>query len=107
MRFMSFPPAHPAGTEEHRELSEGLALIRAAITQVDAQVNDYEKATRLKEIGSKIEPKSVGRVKDGWVLSREELGRGGRKLLHEGTVTWKAASGRLKGAALRLSGRYL
>ncbi|XP_072555789.1 rho guanine nucleotide exchange factor 18-like isoform X1 [Paramormyrops kingsleyae] len=85
-----------AGTEEHRELAEGLALIRAAITQVDAQVNDYEKATRLKEIGSKIEPKSVGKVKDGRGLSREDLGRGGRKLLHEGTVTWKAASGRLK-----------
>ncbi|XP_048832430.1 rho guanine nucleotide exchange factor 18-like isoform X2 [Brienomyrus brachyistius] len=85
-----------AGTEEHRELTEALALIRATITQVDAHVNDYEKATRLREITSKIEPKSVGKVKDGRVLSREDLGRGGRKLLHEGTVTWKAASGRLK-----------
>ena len=64
---------------------------------MDTNVNDYEKASRLRDIAAKLEPKSHGKIKDGRVFRREDLCQGRRKLLHEGTVNWKAASGRLKG----------
>ncbi|XP_036377327.1 rho guanine nucleotide exchange factor 18 isoform X1 [Megalops cyprinoides] len=85
-----------AGTEDHEDLTRALGLIKDTIMQVDAQVNEHEKATRLKDIASKMEPKSLGKIKDGRVFRREDLSQGRRKLLHEGTVNWKAASGRLK-----------
>ncbi|XP_036410058.1 rho guanine nucleotide exchange factor 18-like isoform X3 [Megalops cyprinoides] len=85
-----------AGTEEHQELTQALGLIKDVITQVDGQVNEYEKAVRLRDIAAKIEPKSQGKIKDGRVFRREDLTQGRRRLLHEGTVNWKAASGRLK-----------
>ncbi|KAL2089630.1 hypothetical protein ACEWY4_014318 [Coilia grayii] len=85
-----------AGTEEHEDLTRALGLIKEVITQVDTQVSDYEKASRLKDIAAKLEPKSHGKIKDGRVFRREDLCQGRRKLLHEGTVNWKAASGRLK-----------
>ncbi|TRZ01447.1 hypothetical protein DNTS_023545 [Danionella cerebrum] len=85
-----------AGTEEHEGLGQALGLIKDVIVQVDAQVSLYEKETRLREIVSKIEPKSHGKIKDGRVFSKEDLSQGRRKLLYEGTVNWKAASGRLK-----------
>ncbi|CAL1593637.1 unnamed protein product [Knipowitschia caucasica] len=85
-----------AGTQEFEELTHALALIKQKIVQVDALVNLYEKTTRLRDIYSKMEPKSQGKIKDGRVFRREDLAQGRRRLLHEGTVNWKAASGRLK-----------
>ncbi|XP_063057159.1 rho guanine nucleotide exchange factor 18 isoform X2 [Engraulis encrasicolus] len=85
-----------AGSEEHEDLTRALGLIKEVITQVDTQVNDYEKASRLRDIAAKLEPKSHGKIKDGRVFRREDLCQGRRKLLHHGTVNWKAASGRLK-----------
>ncbi|XP_056303689.1 rho guanine nucleotide exchange factor 18-like isoform X1 [Danio aesculapii] len=85
-----------AGTEEHEGLAQALGLIKDVIVQVDAQVSLYEKETRLREIASKMEPKSLGKIKDGRVFRKEDLSQGRRKLLFEGTVNWKAASGRLK-----------
>lgn len=87
----------PANTEEHEELARALGLIRSTIVQVDAQVNLYEKETRLREIAAKMEPKAFGKIKDGRIFRREDLTQGKRRLLYEGTVNWKAASGRLKG----------
>lgn len=85
-----------ADTEEHQTLVQGLALIKDAISQVNNQVSEYEKAARLREIGLRLEPKSQGRQKDGLLFRREDLTNGTRTLLHEGTVTWKS-SGRHKG----------
>ncbi|XP_028856542.1 rho guanine nucleotide exchange factor 18 isoform X2 [Denticeps clupeoides] len=85
-----------AGTEEHEELSRALALIKDSIMQVDTHVNDYKNAARLRDIAGKMELKSLGRIKGGRVFRREDLCQGRRKLLYEGTVNWKAASGRLK-----------
>lgn len=64
---------------------------------MDGHVNLYEKEARLREIASKMEPKSHGKIKDGRVFRKEDLSQGRRKLLYEGLVNWKAASGRLKG----------
>ncbi|XP_053094117.1 rho guanine nucleotide exchange factor 18 isoform X2 [Pangasianodon hypophthalmus] len=84
-----------ADSEEHTELAQALSLIKSAIMHVDAQVSLYEKETRLKEIAAKMEPKAFGKIKDGRIFRREDVTQG-RRLLYEGTVNWKAASGRLK-----------
>lgn len=89
-----------AGTEEHEDLTRSLGLIKDTIVQVDTLVNLYEKNSRLREIHNKMEPKALGKIKDGRVFRREDLAQGRRRLLHEGTVNWKAASGRLKGTIL-------
>lgn len=86
-----------AGTEEHEGLAQALGLIKDTIVQVDSQVNLYEKEARLREITSKMEPKSLGKIKDGRVFRKEDLSQGRRILLFEGMVNWKSASGRLKG----------
>ncbi|XP_071399428.1 rho guanine nucleotide exchange factor 18 isoform X1 [Centroberyx affinis] len=85
-----------AGTEEHEELTRALGLIKDSIVKVDALVNLHEKASRLRDIYNKMEPKALGKIKDGRVFRREDLAQGRRRLLREGTVNWKAASGRLK-----------
>ncbi|XP_029004831.2 rho guanine nucleotide exchange factor 18 isoform X2 [Betta splendens] len=85
-----------AGTGEHEDLTRALALIKDTIVQVDTLVNLHEKTSRLKDIQNKMEPKSLGKIKDGRVFRREDLAPDRRRLLHEGTVNWKAASGRLK-----------
>uniref|UniRef100_A0A8C5HFY0 Rho guanine nucleotide exchange factor 18-like n=1 Tax=Gouania willdenowi TaxID=441366 RepID=A0A8C5HFY0_GOUWI len=82
-------------TEEYKALVESLALMKDFISHVNTQVSEYEKATRLRNISLRLEPKSVGRLKDGRVLRREELLQGDRLLLYEGLVTWKS-SGRHK-----------
>lgn len=97
-----FPSA--AGTEEHTDLTRSLSLIKETIVQVDAQVNIHEKNSRLQDIHNKMEPKALGKFKDGRVFRREDLVRGRRRLLHDGTVSWKAASGRLKGLTTRETG---
>lgn len=90
-----------AGTEEQKDLTRSLSLIKEAIVQVDTQVNIQEKNSRLREIHNKMEPKALGKFKDGRVFRREDLAPGRRRLLHDGTVSWKAASGRLKGRTTR------
>lgn len=87
----------PAGSEEHENLTRALGLIKDTIVQVDTLVNLHEKNSRLREIHNKMEPKALGKIKDSLVFRREDLVQGRRRLLHEGTVNWKAASGRLKG----------
>uniref|UniRef100_A0A3Q2P0J3 Rho/Rac guanine nucleotide exchange factor 18 n=1 Tax=Fundulus heteroclitus TaxID=8078 RepID=A0A3Q2P0J3_FUNHE len=84
------------GTEEHEELTRALSLIKNTIKEVDTLVNLHEKDSRLREIHNKLEPKAQGKIKDGRVFRREDLAQGRRQLLHAGTVSWKAASGRLK-----------
>ncbi|XP_010730724.2 rho guanine nucleotide exchange factor 18 [Larimichthys crocea] len=85
-----------AGTEEHEDLTRALGLIKDTIVQVDTLVNLHEKDSRLRDIHNRMELKALGKIKDGRVFRREDLAQGRRRLLHEGTVNWKAASGRLK-----------
>ncbi|KAK6303018.1 hypothetical protein J4Q44_G00273730 [Coregonus suidteri] len=85
-------------SEEHGALAQALVLIRETISAVDSQVHDHERASRLRDIGSRLEPHSQGRLKDGRVFRREDLAEGSRTLLHEGTINWRAANGWLKGS---------
>ncbi|NXE95258.1 ARHGI factor, partial [Menura novaehollandiae] len=83
-----------AGTRDYEELTQALSLIKDTITHVDAMVNECEKGQRLKEIMHKMEAKSSGKCKDGHLLRKDDMAQ--RRLLLDGMLYWKAASGRLK-----------
>ncbi|XP_078412203.1 rho guanine nucleotide exchange factor 18 [Cetorhinus maximus] len=85
-----------AGSEDHEELTKALLLIKDAITEVDEKVSEHEKARRLKEIANRMEPKSIAKLKNRNTFRKIDMLRAKRRLLHEGVVCWKAASGRLK-----------
>ncbi|KAM6235967.1 rho guanine nucleotide exchange factor 18 isoform 3-T4 [Porphyrio hochstetteri] len=82
------------GTKDYEELTQALSLIKDTITHVDAMVNECEKGQRLKEIMHKMEPKSTGKCKNGLTFRKDDMGQ--RRLLLDGMLYWKAASGRLK-----------
>ncbi|XP_077580653.1 rho guanine nucleotide exchange factor 18a [Stigmatopora nigra] len=81
--------------EEHESLVQGLAAIKETISQVDEHVWEYQLASRLRDICLRLEPKSVGRLKDGRLIRREDLIQGQRTMLHSGSLSWKS-SGRHK-----------
>ncbi|NXC40834.1 ARHGI factor, partial [Penelope pileata] len=83
-----------AGTKDYEELLQALSLIKNTITHVDAMVNECEKGQRLKEIMHKMELKSSGKFKNGLFFRKDDMGQ--RRLLLDGMLYWKAASGRLK-----------
>ncbi|KAJ7308408.1 hypothetical protein JRQ81_008952 [Phrynocephalus forsythii] len=83
-----------AGTKEYEDLSQALSLIKEAITAVDAKVNETEKGQRLREIVAKMEVKSSGKFKNGLTFRKEDTLQ--RRLLLDGVLSLKAASGRLK-----------
>ncbi|NXY60829.1 ARHGI factor, partial [Callaeas wilsoni] len=83
-----------AGTRDYEELTQALGLIKDTITHVDAMVNECEKGQRLKEIMHKMEVKSSGKCKNGLLFRKDDMGQ--RRLLLDGMLYWKAASGRLK-----------
>uniref|UniRef100_A0A8C6IYI1 Uncharacterized protein n=1 Tax=Melopsittacus undulatus TaxID=13146 RepID=A0A8C6IYI1_MELUD len=83
-----------AGTRDYEELTQALSLIKDTITHVDATVNECEKGQRLKEIMHKMELKSSGKCKNGLFFRKDDMGQ--RRLLLDGMLYWKAASGRLK-----------
>ncbi|XP_048469896.1 rho guanine nucleotide exchange factor 18 [Rhincodon typus] len=85
-----------AGSEDHEELTKALLLIKDTITEVDERVSVCEKARRLKEIANRMEPKSIAKLKSGDAFRKGDMLRSKRRLLYEGVVCWKAASGRLK-----------
>ncbi|XP_067824564.1 rho guanine nucleotide exchange factor 18 isoform X2 [Heptranchias perlo] len=85
-----------AGSEDHEELTKALILIKDTITEVDEKVSVCEKAQRLKEIMNRTESKTIAKLKNGNIFRNVDMSRGKRRLLHEGVVYWKAASGRLK-----------
>lgn len=84
-----------AGTRDYEDLTQALSLIKDTITHVDAMVNECEKGQRLKEIMHKMELKSSGKCKNGLFFRKDDMGQ--RRLLLDGMLYWKAASGRLKG----------
>uniref|UniRef100_A0A8C8S661 Rho guanine nucleotide exchange factor 18 n=1 Tax=Pelusios castaneus TaxID=367368 RepID=A0A8C8S661_9SAUR len=83
-----------AGTKDYEDLSQALSLIKDMISHVDAKVNECEKGQRLREIMYKMELKSSGKLKNGLLFRKDDMGQ--RRLLLDGMLYWKAASGRLK-----------
>uniref|UniRef100_A0A8C0ADJ4 Rho/Rac guanine nucleotide exchange factor 18 n=1 Tax=Bos mutus grunniens TaxID=30521 RepID=A0A8C0ADJ4_BOSMU len=83
-----------AGSEDHRDLTQALNLIKDIISQVDARVSECEKGQRLREIAGKMDLKSSSKLKNGLTFRKEDMLQ--RQLHLEGTLCWKTTSGRLK-----------
>lgn len=84
------------GTQEYSDLSNALAHIRDIITEVDLTVNKYEKSQELQEVLTRLENKSIAKLKNGKVFRKQDLHSKHRVLQHKGLVYWKTATGRLK-----------
>ncbi|KAM4706790.1 LOW QUALITY PROTEIN: rho guanine nucleotide exchange factor 18 [Discoglossus pictus] len=82
------------GTEDNEALTRALALIKETITEVDARIHETERLQRLREIVSRMELKSSGKMKNGTIFRKQDMIN--RQLLSDGMLFWKAASGRLK-----------
>ncbi|XP_052475971.1 rho guanine nucleotide exchange factor 18 [Carassius gibelio] len=83
-------------SEEHRNLVRGLELLKSTISQVNTYVDEFEKAARLRDLSSKLEPKSQVKTTHGRVFRREDMLQGDRKLLHEGVLNWRLTSNKSK-----------
>lgn len=90
-----------AGTEDYKDLSQALNLIKDIISQVDARVSECERDQRLKDIVAKMDSKSSGKLKNGRTFRKEDMLQ--RQLHLDGTLCWKSTSGRLKGKVLPLA----
>lgn len=84
-------------SEEHTNLVQGLELLKGTISQVNTHVDEFEKAARLRDLSSKLEPKSQVKTTHGRVFRREDMLQGERRLLHEGILNWRLTSNKSKG----------
>lgn len=82
---------------EQEEVAQSLSLVKDVIGVVDRKVASYEKKVRLNEIYMKTDSKSIMRMKSGQMFAKEDLKR--KKLVRDGSVFLKSATGRLKGEA--------
>ncbi|XP_057564994.1 rho guanine nucleotide exchange factor 18 isoform X2 [Hippopotamus amphibius kiboko] len=83
-----------ADSEDHKDLTQALNLIKDIISQVDARVSECEKGQRLREIAGKMDLKSSSKLKNGLTFRKEDMMQ--RQLHLEGMLCWKTTSGRLK-----------
>ncbi|XP_043345589.1 A-kinase anchor protein 13 isoform X8 [Cervus canadensis] len=79
---------------EQQDLTQSLGLVKEVISAVDSKVASYEKKVRLNEIYTKTDSKSIMRMKSGQMFAKEDLRR--KKLVRDGSVFLKSATGRLK-----------
>ncbi|XP_072806838.1 A-kinase anchor protein 13 isoform X11 [Vicugna pacos] len=79
---------------EQEDLAQCLGLVKDVIGAVNSKVASYEKKVRLSEIYTKTDSKSIMRMKSGQMFAKEDLKR--KKLVRDGSVFLKSATGRLK-----------
>uniref|UniRef100_A0A7N4PZJ7 Rho guanine nucleotide exchange factor 2 n=1 Tax=Sarcophilus harrisii TaxID=9305 RepID=A0A7N4PZJ7_SARHA len=92
---------HSRGNEEeHRDLTTALGLVKELLSAVDQEVHELEKGARLQEIYGRTDPRAQAPVPGKGPFGREELLR--RKLLHDGCLLWKTATGRFKDVLMLL-----
>ncbi|GCB86627.1 hypothetical protein scyTo_0027355 [Scyliorhinus torazame] len=76
-------------------------LVKELITAVDQEVHECEKRFRLQDIYNRMDTKTMAAMHGGRQFRREDLIR--RKLVHDGFVLWKTATGRFKGEASKIT----
>lgn len=81
--------------EERQDLTTALGLVKELLSNVDQDVHELEKGARLQEIYNRMDPRAQAPVPGKGPFGREELLR--RKLIHDGCLLWKTATGRFKG----------
>lgn len=62
---------------------------------MDQEVLELDRNRRLQEVQARLDPRAQAEVKGGGAFRGGELLR--RKLIHEGTLTWKVQGSRMKG----------
>ncbi|XP_037329267.2 rho guanine nucleotide exchange factor 1a isoform X4 [Pungitius pungitius] len=80
--------------EEASSLAQALVMVRQLLSSIDQQMEDLEKTQCLQEIQAKLDPRAVTKVRDGGLFKTGELFR--RRLVHNGTLSWKIPGSRLK-----------
>lgn len=89
-------PTSVSGMEEERQdLTTALGLVKELLSNVDQDVHELEKGARLQEIYNRMDPRAQAPVPGKGPFGREELLR--RRLIHDGCLLWKTATGRFKG----------
>ncbi|KAM5161917.1 rho guanine nucleotide exchange factor 2 isoform 4-T4 [Callospermophilus lateralis] len=92
---------HSHGAEEERQdLTAALGLVKELLSNVDQDVHELEKGARLQEIYNRMDPRAQAPVPGKGPFGREELLR--RKLIHDGCLLWKTATGRFKDVLMLL-----
>ncbi|XP_024604082.1 rho guanine nucleotide exchange factor 2 isoform X1 [Neophocaena asiaeorientalis asiaeorientalis] len=92
---------HSHGIEEERQdLTTALGLVKELLSNVDQDVHELEKGARLQEIYNRMDPRAQAPVPGKGPFGREELLR--RKLIHDGCLLWKTATGRFKDVLMLL-----
>uniref|UniRef100_A0A452UWI6 Rho guanine nucleotide exchange factor 2 n=1 Tax=Ursus maritimus TaxID=29073 RepID=A0A452UWI6_URSMA len=92
---------HSHGTEEERQdLTTALGLVKELLSNVDQDVHELEKGARLQEIYHRMDPRAQAPVPGKGPFGREELLR--RRLIHDGCLLWKTATGRFKDVLMLL-----
>ncbi|XP_012664083.2 rho guanine nucleotide exchange factor 2 isoform X1 [Otolemur garnettii] len=86
--------------EEHQDLTAALGLVKELLSNVDQDVHELEKGARLQEIYNRMDPRAQTPVPGKGPFGREELLR--RKLIHDGCLLWKTATGRFKDVLMLL-----
>lgn len=92
-------PSPPGNEAEQQDLSTALVLVKDLLSAIDQEVHDSAKSARLREIHGRLDGRA--RVLLAWegrnaAFGRDELLR--RRLVHDGSLLWKMATGRFKGA---------
>lgn len=86
--------------EEYQDLAAALGLVKELLSNVDQDVHELEKEARLQEIYNRMDPRAQTPVPGKGPFGRDELLR--RKLIHDGCLLWKTATGRFKDVLLLL-----
>lgn len=76
-------------------MAAALGLVKELLSNVDQDVHELEKEARLQEIYNRMDPRAQTPVPSKGPFGRDELLR--RKLIHDGCLLWKTATGRFKG----------
>ncbi|XP_061462822.1 rho guanine nucleotide exchange factor 2 isoform X2 [Rhineura floridana] len=80
---------------DQQDLSTALTLIKDLISTIDQEVHDYEKNARLQEIYGRLDGRTKAHLpRERGSFCKEEMLR--RKLVHDGCMLWKTATGRFK-----------
>ncbi|XP_045545813.1 rho guanine nucleotide exchange factor 28 isoform X4 [Salmo salar] len=83
-------------SEEHRDLSRALVLIKEVIAAVDLRVSEFEQGQRLQDVLNRMDNRSAAKLKNGHTFRKQDVLVPGRTLKHQGLLLWKTATGRLK-----------
>uniref|UniRef100_A0A4W5K833 Rho guanine nucleotide exchange factor (GEF) 28a n=1 Tax=Hucho hucho TaxID=62062 RepID=A0A4W5K833_9TELE len=83
-------------SEEHRDLSRALVLIKEVIAAVDLMVSEFEQGQRLQDVLNRMENRSFAKLKNGHTFRKQDVLGPGQTLKHQGLLLWKTATGRLK-----------